>query len=101
MSKAKKSQITSLRLILLALGLFICLASIPIRLMYIYFDNGDYYKRKGEQTTVKRAEISPSRGSIYDQAGNLLLTSLPVYTVAIDPSIPKQKLLDGEFQSKN
>ncbi|MGB1294972.1 MAG: penicillin-binding protein [Flavobacteriales bacterium] len=94
MSKAKKSQITSLRLILLALGLFICLASIPIRLMYIYFDNGDYYKRKGEQTTVNRAEISPSRGSIYDQAGNLLLTSLPVYTVAIDPSIPKQKLLD-------
>lgn len=98
MSKRTTKYIKSSKLMLLALGLFICMLAIPFRLMYIYFNDGAYYKDLGEKTTVKRDEITPSRGSIYDEAGNLLLTSLPIYTVAIDPSIPKQKLIDEFLQ---
>lgn len=98
MSKRTSKYIKSSKLMILAFGLLICMLAIPFRLMYIYFNDGAYYKDLGEKTTVNRDEISPSRGSIYDEAGNLLLTSLPIYTVAIDPSIPKQKLIDEFLQ---
>ena len=47
---------------------------------------------------VALREIDSPRGNIYDVKGNLLATSMPVYTIAIDPSQASDTLFANNYR---
>jgi len=48
---------------------------------------------------VALREIDSPRGNIYDVKGNLLATSMPVYTIAIDPSQASDTLFSNNYRA--
>ncbi len=48
---------------------------------------------------VALREIDTPRGNIYDVKGNLLATSMPVYTIAIDPSQASETLFSNNYRA--
>jgi cell division protein FtsI (penicillin-binding protein 3) len=73
------------------IGILLC--SIPIRIAYLEITSGKEYRLKSSQYSSEKHEVPPTRGSIYDEHNNLLLTSLPVYDLAVDPTVQKEDLI--------
>lgn len=48
---------------------------------------------------IKLREIPSSRGNIYDVNGNLLATSMPVYTIAIDATQASDTLFENNYRA--
>jgi cell division protein FtsI (penicillin-binding protein 3) len=86
-------------------------ALIVVKILYIQVVDGDKWAKRAEQNGLKYREIKAHRGNILADDGTLLVTSLPQYRLAIDPTLAKEeffkahldtlaKLLAGYFKEK-
>ncbi|WP_353685060.1 penicillin-binding protein 2 [Thermodesulfovibrio sp. 3907-1M] len=74
------------RLILLKIILLICFASVIFRLGLIMFVEHKAYFARAEIQQIKKEEIIPKRGNIYDRMGRELAISLEKESLFIDPA---------------
>lgn len=81
---------------LVAFAMFIMAVAIAVKLTNIQWVDGDYYRKLGNERTVKDFVIPANKGNIYSADGSLLATSIPNYTIRFDAVAPK-----GEAFEKN
>jgi cell division protein FtsI (penicillin-binding protein 3) len=64
----------------------LCLFSLFVvgKIAVIQFMDGDKWQRKVERLTTDLREITPVRGNIYADNGNMLATSVPIYQIRMD-----------------
>lgn len=72
------------RIYLVYLFIFIIAVFIITRVVKIQISEGDYWKARANELTLRYANIEAMRGNIFDVNGQLLATSLPYYDVAVD-----------------
>ena len=77
------------RLILLKIVFLVCFVSIIFRLGLIMFVEHEAYFSKAKLQQVKKQEIIPKRGNIYDRTGRELAVSLEKESLFIDPASVK------------
>jgi len=72
------------RIYLVYLFIFLLAGFIVVRVIKIQFSEGEFWKARANELTVRYANIEALRGNIFDVNGQLLATSLPYYDVAVD-----------------
>lgn len=72
------------RIYLVYLFVFLLAALIIGRVAKIQFSEGDFWRQRAAELTVKEVNIEAVRGNIFDINGQLLATSLPYYEIAVD-----------------
>lgn len=77
------------RLILLKIVFLVCFVSIIFRLGLIMFVEHEAYFSRAKLQQVKKQEIIPKRGNIYDRTGRELAVSLEKESLFIDPASVK------------
>ncbi|MCF8218412.1 MAG: transpeptidase family protein [Bacteroidales bacterium] len=79
---------------------FMLMAGIAIigKIVYLQVVEGDELRAQAREITVKYRNIEAVRGSIHDENGRLLATSVPVFDVRMDVASPL--ISDQLFQSK-
>ncbi len=60
---------------------------IVYKIVTIQTVEGDRWKKKAQNNSLKFRTVKATRGNIYSDNGSLLATSLPFYKVAFDPSL--------------
>lgn len=60
--------------------------TIVLKVLHIQFVEGEHWAELARSATVRYQDIEAARGDIYDQGGQLLATSLPVYEIRMDTS---------------
>ncbi len=85
----------SKRMIILALMLVVFAAAVLYKIVHIQQKEGGFLVKQASQTTVTFREVKPDRGNIYDANGNLLVTTLPLYTIAMDPTVSSDELFNS------
>ncbi|MFY0644611.1 MAG: transpeptidase family protein [Bacteroidia bacterium] len=72
----------------------ICFAAVVLfglwvsyEMLHIQIKEGDKWLSLSDSTSIKKQEISPTRGNIYSDNGSLLATSMPSYEVRFDPTV--------------
>ena len=78
-----KKQILN-RLYVLTGLMFLFAVAIVYKLVEIEFVEGDLYRVKAEEGTVKTFEIAANRGSVYTADGSLLATSVSRFDIRMD-----------------
>jgi len=58
------------------------------KIVLIQFKDGDKWRKKAQQVSMRVQPIKATRGNIYSNNGSLLATSLPFYKLAMDPKAP-------------
>jgi len=58
--------------------------SVVLKVCTIQFAEGDYWREKEQQLTMKYVNIEASRGSIFSSDGCLLATSVPIFELRMD-----------------
>lgn len=97
MSEPKKhSKMMRVYLLYFLLGVFAF--AIVFKTVQIIYVQGDQWRQKAENLTVKYRTIDAVRGNIYDYNSRLLATSVPIYEVRFDPNA--DALSDELFNSK-
>jgi penicillin-binding protein 2 len=66
--------------IFLAMAVFVLLG---VRLLYLQVIEGDTFRRLSETNSIRIQKINPTRGSIYDRDGNLLVDNRPAFELSI------------------
>ena len=89
-----KKQILN-RLYVLTGLLFLFAVAIVYKLVEIEFVEGDLYRVKAEEGTVKTFEIAANRGSVYTADGSLLATSVSRFDIRMDAVT----ISDSDFES--
>ena len=89
-----KKQILN-RLYVLTGLLFLFAVAIVYKLVEIEFVQGDLYRVKAEEGTVKTFEIAANRGSVYTADGSLLATSVSRFDIRMDAVT----ISDTDFES--
>ncbi|WP_460180676.1 peptidoglycan D,D-transpeptidase FtsI family protein [Thermodesulfovibrio sp. TK110] len=74
------------RLVLLKIFFLICFTSVIFRLGLIMFVEHEAYFAKAKIQQIKKEEIIPKRGNIYDRMGRELAISLEKESLFIDPA---------------
>jgi len=72
------------RIYLVYLFIFVLAGLIIARVIKIQFSEGEFWKARANELTIRYANIEALRGNIFDVNGQLLATSLPYYDVAVD-----------------
>ena len=72
------------RIYLVYLFVFILAVLIIARVVKIQIGEGEFWKARANELTLRYANIEAMRGNIFDVNGELLATSLPYYDVAVD-----------------
>ncbi len=72
------------RLYLLASVMFLFAIAIMYKLVEIQFIDGDFYRKKAEERTVRNFEITANRGNVYTADGSLLATSVSQFDIRMD-----------------
>ncbi len=72
--------------------------SVIIKVCKIQFAEGDYWKQKEQELTMKYFNIEASRGSIYSSDGSLLATSVPIFELRMD--VVSEPVTDKIFYEK-
>ena len=72
---------------LLTVGMFVVIG----RLLYIQIINSSEYLELARRQQQTKKEIIPQRGNIYDRNGNLLASTISTFTIAVDPTVLKNK----------
>lgn len=72
------------RIYLVYLFIFIIAVLIVARVVKIQIGEGEFWKARANELTLRYANIEAMRGNIFDVNGQLLATSLPYYDVAVD-----------------
>jgi cell division protein FtsI (penicillin-binding protein 3) len=93
----KKSILVRVRVAFLAIVVFaICVAA---KTGHIQFAEGEKWAKMAEETMFDYKTVKATRGNIYSDNGSLLVTSLPFYKVAIDPTLAKKEVFDKGLDS--
>lgn len=79
------------RIYLVVLGLFLFSFVLIGKLIYIQFEQGEYYKDLAQKRTVKNFVLAPSRGNIYADDESLLATTVPRYEIRWDAKVPSKE----------
>ncbi len=85
----------SKRMIVLALMLVVFATAVLYKILHIQQNEGGFLVKQASQTTVTFREVKPGRGNIYDANGNLLVTTLPLYTIALDPTVASDEVFNA------
>jgi len=64
-------------------------ALLVLRLFWVQVVWGGELRREAEQIQTREVTLQPSRGNIYDRNHNLLVTSVPCYSVYANPNLIK------------
>lgn len=81
-------KITS-RTYLVAIMMLLMIGVIAVKLIKIQID-GDEYRAKVDETTLREADIIPSQGNLYSDDGSLLATSVTRYDIRWDGIAPSR-----------
>ena len=87
MEKTDK-KITS-RTYLVGIFILLMIVIIAIKLIKIQIE-GDEYRTKVDETTLREADIIPSQGNLYSDDGSLLATSVTRYDIRWDAIAPSK-----------
>ncbi|HLF35789.1 MAG TPA: penicillin-binding protein [Cyclobacteriaceae bacterium] len=93
----RKSILLRVRLAFLAF--FVFGAAIIGRIVYLQFFEGEKWQQQAEEIGLQYQKVRATRGNIYSDNGSLLITSLPFYRVAFDPTRPADNLFRREIDS--
>ncbi len=63
------------------------LIAILLRLYFLQIISGEIYAEMVSESITRTTEVAAPRGNIYDRNGKLLVKSIPVYAVAVQPHI--------------
>lgn len=66
--------------------------AVVVKTGHIQFVEGEKWAKLGEKVTFTNMTVKATRGNIYSDNGSLLATSLPFYKVALDATLPKDKV---------
>lgn len=86
-----------LRVMLISSMVVIAAVAIVFKLISVQVEYSDQVALN--DPIIKLKEIPSSRGNIYDVNGNLLATSMPVYTIAIDATQASDTLFKNNYKS--
>lgn len=93
----KKSILIRVRIAFLAIVLFaICVAA---KVGHIQFVEGEKWAKMEEEIMFDYKKVKATRGNIYSDNGSLLVTSLPFYKVAMDPTLAKPEVFNKGIDS--
>ena len=73
--------------------------AILFKIFSIQIINGDEWKEKAEQISLKYRDVNALRGNIYDVNGNLLATSLPFFRLGFDPTVASDQVFSEGVDS--
>ncbi len=90
MAKTKNDRKILTRTYIVAIGMLLLAIVISAKLIKIQIE-GDEYRAKAEETTLREAEIIPSQGNLYSDDGSLLATSVTRYDIRWDAIAPSEK----------
>jgi cell division protein FtsI (penicillin-binding protein 3) len=93
----RKSILLRVRVAFLAF--FIFSLAIAYRIINLQVLEGERWKTMADEIGLQYKQIKATRGNIYSDNGSLLLTSLPFYKVAIDPTISDDITFKKEIDS--
>lgn len=74
-------------MIFINLGLLVVVA----RLFHLQVLKAPYYKEKARRQHETKVNLSAQRGNIYDRNGNLLVSSVKSFSIAVDPNLLQNK----------
>jgi cell division protein FtsI (penicillin-binding protein 3) len=89
----------SFRIYLVALAMVLMAFAIVFKLTNIQWVEGDYYRKKAKEKTVKKFDIPANKGNIYSADGSLLATSIPNYEIRFDAVTPDSELFESAVDS--
>jgi cell division protein FtsI (penicillin-binding protein 3) len=93
----KKSILIRVRVAFLAVLIFaLCVAA---KTGHIQFGEGEKWAKMAEEIMFDYKKVKATRGNIYSDNGSLLVTSLPFYKVAMDPTLAKKEIFDKGIDS--
>lgn len=93
----KKSILVRVRVAFLAIVIFaICVAG---KVGHIQLVEGEKWAKMEEEIMFDYKKVKATRGNIYSDNGSLLVTSLPFYKVAIDPTLVKEEVFKKGIDS--
>ena len=69
------------------------------KIAYLQFVEGDKWEKLAEKIGLQYRKVIATRGNIYSDNGSLLITSLPFYRLAYDPTLPEESLFQKEIDS--
>ncbi|HMI07735.1 MAG TPA: hypothetical protein VK528_09340, partial [Flavobacterium sp.] len=89
----------SYRMYLVAFAMFLMAIAICVKLTNIQWVEGDYYRKLGNERTVRDFVIPANKGNVYSADGSLLATSIPNYTVRFDAVAPTAEAFEKNVKS--
>ena len=95
---AERKKILS-RLYLVSLIILLLGISVVFKMSYIFLIEGKKHRNQTKESKVKKVEIQANRGNIYSSDGELLLTTLTKYDIAIDLKIISEKLFSNNVRA--
>ena len=81
----------------LVFGLAVLFSVLVMRVAYIQFVEGAYYKKISKQRTIKTDTIYANKGNVYAANGNLLATTMAKYTVRLDVTVIENRLFESQL----
>ncbi|CAA9244977.1 MAG: Cell division protein FtsI [Peptidoglycan synthetase] [uncultured Cytophagales bacterium] len=93
----KKSILLRVRIAFLAMVLGA--AAIIGRIADLQWMEGSKWRKAAQDKMVRYRQVKATRGNIYSDNGSLMATSLPFYRLAIDPTIPEEKVFNKGVDS--
>ena len=81
----------SYRMYFVAFLFFMMAVFVVIKLNNIQWVEGKYYRKLGNERTVKNFPIPANKGNVYAADGSLLATSIPEYTIYFDAVAPSNE----------
>ncbi|MBL7472470.1 penicillin-binding protein [Robertkochia sediminum] len=87
------------RLYFVAGCMFLFAMAVVVKLVTIQVVEGDHYKKKAEDSTIRNFVIEPNRGNLYSDDGSLLATSVTRYDVRFDAVTPKQEVFEAHVKA--
>ena len=79
------------RLFKASLILVFCIFTLFLRVWFLQVYKGDYYLRLSENNRVRKVDISPPRGMVFDRHGQLVLGNKRMYDLVYIPQYIKNK----------
>ena len=81
----------SYRMYFVAFMFFMMAVFVLIKLNNIQWVEGKYYRKLGNERTVKNFPIPANKGNVYSADGSLLATSIPEYAIYFDAVAPSDE----------
>lgn len=88
-----------LRVRLAFLGFLIFGLAVAYRIITLQLIEGEKWKHMADEIGLQYMMIKATRGNIYSDNGSLLLTSLPFYKVALDPTVSDEAIFKKDIDS--